>query len=470
MEVASDGLPGLDMVVHDWHMIRAAGRRRRTHWVARATMLFGRREWLEAVGGLDLAYESVDAAIADMAFRAMSKGAIVEYWPELAALAGHVPSGLSARDTYVFLFRHYRRGWAGYVHFRRLMSTRRWMDERRAFTSARRSCLDASAADADLSRVAERDVTQPPAYPSVSAIVPTIGRYSYLPAALNSLREQTIRPAEVIVIDQNPAEERRPDVYQPFGDLNLTIIWQDEQGQSIARNAGLAAAAGPYVFLFDDDSIANPDLIERHLRSVVSHQFDISTGVSVPPSGDRGVLPNEWRIPRLAHTFDTGNCFLRLDAARDVGGLDRNFDRGPGADLDFGTRLYLAGHRILHNPGAVRVHFKAPIGGLRVHGSIKYNTDSGVLAPFPPVTQSYYGLRYLTRSQRGERAWLQFLTNRFPRQRRGGGRSAVLRAFIAMAAGLPLLPLKATRSSRQAERVFRRGVRLQEFPQTPRFG
>src|SRR5207249_3985373 len=156
-----------------------------------------------------------------------------------------------------------------------------------------------------------------------------------------------------------PSEVRQPESYLGYDDLNLRIIWQDEQGQSLARNTGLAAATSPYVFLLDDDSVAYDDLIEAHLRYVVNGRFQISTGVAYPPPPNEYQLPARFRYPRVAQTFDTGNSLLSLVTAKQLGGLDRNYDYGPGTDLDFGTRLYLVGQRIVHNPEAVRIHFKA---------------------------------------------------------------------------------------------------------------
>lgn len=247
--------------------------------------------------------------------------------------------------------------------------------------------------------------------------------------------------------------------------MHLQVIWQDEQGQSLARNTGLAAASQPYVFLFDDDSIADPHLIAAHLQLVLNGRCHVSTGVAFPPPPSTYQLPAQYRHTRIAQTFDTGNSLLSLDLARKMGGLDRNYDFGPGTDSDFGTRLYLAGYRIAHNPQARRIHFKAPIGGLRTHGARKYNTDTDLWQPFPPVTQSYYGLRYLNRQQQFERTWLSFFTSKFPPELRQSRGPLVpkLKAAIYFGLAFLLLPLKWLRSHKQARQLLQQGVRLAEF-------
>ena len=156
---------------------------------------------------------------------------------------------------------------------------------------------------------------------------------------------------------------------------------------------------------------------------------------------------------------------MPLALARETGGLDRNYDFGPGTDLDFGTRLYLSGVRILHNPKATRIHFKAPIGGLRAHGVHKYNTDTGIFDPFPPITQSYYGLRYLSRLQQRERLLVQFATSKFPRGMRAEDFRKVrnLGKAVRIGFGLLLLPFKWSRSLKGARAMLKEGSRLGVF-------
>jgi hypothetical protein len=218
--------------------------------------------------------------------------------------------------------------------------------------------------------------------------------------------------------------------------------------------------------LFDDDSIAYPDLLERHLAQVYSGKYDVSTGVALPPPPTSYRLPKEFRAPRLSQTLDTGNSLMPMELIRRIGGLDRNFDFGPGADADLGTRLYLAGYRIFHNPDAIRLHFKAP-GGLRVHGAYKYNTDPGLLQPFPPITQSYYALRYLTPRQRRETVLLDLLFNKFPKHMRRFDEVSpfhLLTRLFAFLISVVFLPLKQRRSLSQASKLLRQGIRLENFP------
>ena len=451
-------LPDLRMVVTDWSMINAPAHTASSSWRVGLDACLLRRSVWPQLGGLDAAYQTSTGAGLDWGRRCLAAGVLIEHRPELVGgRAEPVAEAATADDLYTYLLRHYGRKWARYVAVRRGLRT--GIQERRLLQAAieRVSATPAPATQHAWRRPQSADAAVRAA--DVSVIIPTLGRYPYLPGALDSLRRQTVRPREVVVVDQNHPEDRQPAVYEGYDDLNLRVIWQDERGQSLARNTALADVKGHYVFMFDDDSIAHDDLIEQHLRAVLDGRFDVSTGVAFPPPPTPYELPPAFEKPRIAQTFDSGNSLMRTALAYEMGGFDRNFDLGPGTDVDLGTRMYLAGKRIAHTPSAVRIHFKAPTGGLRVHGAKKYNTDASLLAPFPPPTQSYYATRYLDGRQTFERIMLQFATSKIGPQARNGDLRAVMRLGLTSL----LLPIKWWRSDRKARAMLDQGVRTERF-------
>ena len=455
--------PDLAMISQNWSMINAPIDIPSTSWrLDLRHCLIKRSTWVGLMG-IDPAYTTLEAAGLDLGYRALKLGAIVEHRPELIPSDTQQIDEPPAQDLYVFVYRHYGSKWTKYLCARRSLKNFQLIKERKAMLGAIRSCIEnprppmkpvERSGNGSNAKVIEQV--------AISVILPTLGRYDYLPRALESLRDQTVKPNEVIVIDQNPKQKRKPELYEPFTDLNLKIIWQDEQGQSLARNTGLKHARGEYVFLFDDDSIAYPDLIEQHLIPISNGPFDVSTGVALPPPPTDYQLPDGFSYPRLAQTFDTGNALLRKEVLLRLGGFDRHYDFGPGTDSDLGTRLYLSGYRILHNPRAIRLHFKAPSGGLRTHGAQKYNTDPGIFAPFPPVTRSYYSYRFLTRHQRREIVFLTYVLNKYPGSERNSVTQKMNPVFIYLKilAMLLLLPLKRYRSEVKARKYLKIGPRM----------
>lgn len=295
--------------------------------------------------------------------------------------------------------------------------------------------------------------------PSISVILPTRGRYNYIGKCLETLRAQTMHPVQIICVDQNPAAERRPDIYESFADLPMQVIWQDVRGQSIARNAALQAAHGDWLFFADDDSEYPPDAIEQHYRLANATQADASTGLSLPPFAY--TVPPEYRDVRLAYNLDTGNALIRRSAVLKAGGFDRHYDFGKGADTDLGTRLYLKGFLLMHNPNATRLHYKAESGGLREYGVWWETRQIANLQPRPVITRTYWIMRYLPKSTWRAAILHSVLFGAAPRHAtQQTTKWKFLRYYLVEILRIPITLVQVYKSYRGAKAIFDEGPRL----------
>jgi glycosyltransferase involved in cell wall biosynthesis len=85
----------------------------------------------------------------------------------------------------------------------------------------------------------------------------------YVDQAITSCLHQTHDDVEIVVVDDGSTDDSR-DVIASFGPA-VTAVFQDNQGQAAAFNAGFAAATGELVCLLDADDLATP---ERAARAV----------------------------------------------------------------------------------------------------------------------------------------------------------------------------------------------------------
>jgi glycosyltransferase involved in cell wall biosynthesis len=114
--------------------------------------------------------------------------------------------------------------------------------------------------------------------PSVTVIIPTVGRLSLLPEALWSVRQQTVPVSQLLVIVDNPD----PSVQAQVSALGEGIAGfacytlPEGRGVSAARNLGLEHATGEYVVFLDDDDLLHPEMVERALQ-----MFDAEPGLGV---------------------------------------------------------------------------------------------------------------------------------------------------------------------------------------------
>ena len=106
----------------------------------------------------------------------------------------------------------------------------------------------------------------------VSVIIPTYNRASYLVESLDSVLAQTYRNLEVIVVNDGSTDETRA-LLEPYRS-RIAYYEKTNGGKSSALNLGLKHISGEYVWVFDDDDIALPELVQSHM-SVFESQPEI---------------------------------------------------------------------------------------------------------------------------------------------------------------------------------------------------
>jgi glycosyltransferase involved in cell wall biosynthesis len=109
----------------------------------------------------------------------------------------------------------------------------------------------------------------PPDHPQFSIIIPTYNQASYLPEALNSLRDQTFSDFEVIVVNDGSTDETK-EVIQPFlnSDGRIRYVEKENGGVGSALNAGLQHARGEWICWLSSDDWYEIDKLEIHRRYI----------------------------------------------------------------------------------------------------------------------------------------------------------------------------------------------------------
>ena len=99
--------------------------------------------------------------------------------------------------------------------------------------------------------------------PCISFIVPVYNMERLLPRALRSLRAQTLTDFEAILINDGSKDGSAALCAQAAAeDARFRFIDQPNGGVAAARNAGLNAARGEYIFFLDPDDWVEPDAAE----------------------------------------------------------------------------------------------------------------------------------------------------------------------------------------------------------------
>lgn len=110
----------------------------------------------------------------------------------------------------------------------------------------------------------------------VSIIVPVFNAEPYLRECIDSLLSQTIKEVELIFIDDGSTDNSAAIIesYQNL-ESRISLIQQQNQGVSIARNVGLEAAKGQFIGFVDADDYIDPDMYKRLYTSAVQDNCDV---------------------------------------------------------------------------------------------------------------------------------------------------------------------------------------------------
>jgi len=106
--------------------------------------------------------------------------------------------------------------------------------------------------------------------PKVSVIIPAYNRAHLIPAAIQSVLDQTYRDFEIIVIDDGSIDATKEAV-NSFKDARINYIYQQNSGVASARNNGITASRGEYLALLDSDDAWLPDYLSLMVEKLDAH-------------------------------------------------------------------------------------------------------------------------------------------------------------------------------------------------------
>ena len=119
----------------------------------------------------------------------------------------------------------------------------------------------------------------------ISIILPVYNRQDYLQECVESIFAQTYSDYEIILIDDG-STDRTPQICKALvqADSRVVLLHGSHSGVSAARNMGLDAAKGEYVFFLDSDDIIHPLLLETLVCAMSAHQAKMggTTVVNLP--------------------------------------------------------------------------------------------------------------------------------------------------------------------------------------------
>lgn len=108
----------------------------------------------------------------------------------------------------------------------------------------------------------------------ISVIVPIYNIVEWLPRCVNSIRKQTYRNLEIILVDDGSTDNSGA-MAEKFAleDKRVRVFHKENGGVSSARNLGIEKARGEYIGFVDSDDYIEPEMYERLLSVVLQENL-----------------------------------------------------------------------------------------------------------------------------------------------------------------------------------------------------
>jgi glycosyltransferase involved in cell wall biosynthesis len=170
----------------------------------------------------------------------------------------------------------------------------------------------------------------------VSIIIPTLNEEKYLPALLQSINSQTLKPFEVIVSD-SISKDGTQEVAKTLGCKVTQVIPPISPAKG--RNTGEKMATQETLLFLDSDAKLFPNFLEIAMKEMEEKKFDVATCFVVPSS--KSLI---YRIGTLALNYyfllisslsphAGGYCILIKKALHDkINGFDESLALGEDHD------------------------------------------------------------------------------------------------------------------------------------------
>lgn len=174
------------------------------------------------------------------------------------------------------------------------------------------------------------------AYPTVSAIVTAYNSANYIGDAIESVRRQTMPPAEIIVVDDGSTDGTQA-IIRGLG-ADIRYFYQDNGGEAGARNRGIALAHAEAVAFLDADDAWPPERLATLLaRLTDGDSLSIVCG-RVRAFEQEGWIEALSPGPERPEAFlmSFGCAVIRREVFRMIGDVDVTMQHG--VDLDWFLR------------------------------------------------------------------------------------------------------------------------------------
>jgi len=196
-----------------------------------------------------------------------------------------------------------------------------------------------------------------------SVIIPAYNEEKTIGKTLESLKKQSFRDFEIIVVDDG-SKDGTAEIAKKNG---AKVIKQKNAGPAAARNNGARNAKGEIVVFIDADCVADERWLEHMLKPFSDKEV---AGVQGAYKSNQKSLVARFtqldiedrykRLERKADQLDwigSYSAAYRKNIFNELGGFDEDFPTASGEDPEFSFKVSRKGYKLVFKNNAIVYHF-----------------------------------------------------------------------------------------------------------------
>ena len=196
-----------------------------------------------------------------------------------------------------------------------------------------------------------------------SVIIPAYNEEKTIGKTLESLKEQSYKDFEIIVVDDG-GSDRTAEIAKKSG---AKVIKQRNAGPAAARNNGAKSAKGEIIIFIDADCVADERWLEHMLKPFSDKDV---AGVQGAYKSDQKSLVARFtqldiedrynRLDRKADSLDwigSYSAAYRKKIFIELGGFDEDFPTASGEDPELSFKVSRKGYKLVFKRNAIVYHF-----------------------------------------------------------------------------------------------------------------
>ena len=227
-----------------------------------------------------------------------------------------------------------------------------------------------------------------PASAKISVIIPNYNHARWLPESIESALGQTLKPYEIIVVDDGSTDNSR----EVAARYPVKFVSLNHGGLSAARNTGIRASEGNWIAPLDADDYWLPQKLESQVAAIRNEAFCYCATNMFYLDGHTEPRPyyeasRVKAILRRHNCIDPSSVLIRKDVLLQVGGFNENM---PAAE-DWEAWLKLA--RVCDFVGVPQqlLMFRVTGTGLGANPDIVFRSMDAIVAAgtagLPPISR-----------------------------------------------------------------------------------